>query len=407
MKADIKVAVIGGGAAGFFTALSVKEHNPSAKITLFEKTTKVLTKVKISGGGRCNITNAVTDLEILCGAYPRGGKQLRNSFFKFDTTDTQQWFESRGVSLKTEIDGKVFPVSNNSQSIIDCLMNQAKKSEIVIEYNSAIKSLVKKDLQWLLYIQNKIQPQIFDYVVVASGGSPKRKGFEWLLNLGHSISPPVPSLFTFNMPNESITQMMGVTIEQAKIKIKGTSIETKGPLLITHWGMSGPAILKASALGARILNDLDYTFEIEINWVMERNTEVLFLKLQEFADQYPQKTLLKKKGFLLPNRLWQYLIKKSGIPLDKKWCELGKKKIRHLVELLSSDTYSVVGKTTFKEEFVTCGGIKLKNVDLKTMQSKNCPNLYFAGEVLDIDAITGGFNFQAAWTTGFIAGKLE
>jgi len=407
MKADIKVAVIGGGAAGFFTALSVKEHNPSAKITLFEKTTKVLTKVKISGGGRCNITNAVTDLEILCGAYPRGGKQLRNSFFKFDTTDTQQWFESRGVSLKTEIDGKVFPVSNNSQSIIDCLMNQAKKSEIVIEYNSAIKSLVKKDLQWLLYIQNKIQPQIFDYVVVASGGSPKRKGFEWLLNLGHSISPPVPSLFTFNMPNESITQMMGVTIEQAKIKIKGTSIETKGPLLITHWGMSGPAILKASALGARILNDLDYTFEIEINWVMERNTEVLFLKLQEFADQYPQKTLLKKKGFLLPNRLWQYLIKKSGIPLDKKWCELGKKKIRHLVELLSSDTYSVVGKTTFKEEFVTCGGIKLKNVDLKTMQSKSCPNLYFAGEVLDIDAITGGFNFQAAWTTGFIAGKLE
>ena len=406
MKADIKVAVIGGGAAGFFTALSVKEHNPSAKITLFEKTTKVLTKVKISGGGRCNVTNAVTDLEILCRAYPRGGKQLRNSFFKFDTTDTQKWFESRGVSLKTEIDGKVFPVSNNSQSIIDCLMNQAKKSEIVIEYNSAIKSLVKKDLQWLLYIQNKIQPQIFDYVVVASGGSPKRKGFEWLLNLGHSISPPVPSLFTFNMPNESITQMMGVTIEQAKIKIKGTSIETKGPLLITHWGMSGPAILKASALGARILNDLDYTFEIEINWVMERNTEVLFLKLQEFADQYPQKTLLKKKGFLLPNRLWQYLIKKSGIPLDKKWCELGKKKIRHLVELLSSDTYSVVGKTTFKEEFVTCGGIKLKNVDLKTMQSKSCPNLYFAGEVLDIDAITGGFNFQAAWTTGFIAGKL-
>ncbi len=406
MKADIKVAVIGGGAAGFFTALSVKEHNPSAKITLFEKTTKVLTKVKISGGGRCNVTNAVTDLEILCGAYPRGGKQLRNSFFKFDTTDTQKWFESRGVSLKTEIDGKVFPVSNNSQSIIDCLINQAKKSEVVIEYNSAIKSLVKKNLQWLLHIQNKIQPQIFDYVVVASGGSPKRKGFEWLLNLGHSISTPVPSLFTFNMPHESITQMMGVTIEQAQIKIKGTSIETKGPLLITHWGMSGPAILKASALGARILNDLNYTFEIEINWVMERNTEVLFLKLQEFADQYPQKTLLKKKGFLLPNRLWQYLIKKSGIPLDKKWCELGKKKIRHLVELLSSDTYSVVGKTTFKEEFVTCGGIKLKNIDLKTMQSKSCPNLYFAGEVLDIDAITGGFNFQAAWTTGFIAGKL-
>jgi len=406
MKADIKVAVIGGGAAGFFTALSVKEHNPSAKITLFEKTTKVLTKVKISGGGRCNVTNAVTDLEILCGAYPRGGKQLRNSFFKFDTTDTQKWFESRGVSLKTEIDGKVFPVSNNSQSIIDCLINQAKKSEVVIEYNSAIKSLVKKNLQWLLHIQNKIQPQIFDYVVVASGGSPKRKGFEWLLNLGHSISTPVPSLFTFNMPHESITQMMGVTIEQAQIKIKGTSIETKGPLLITHWGMSGPAILKASALGARILNDLNYTFEIEINWVMERNTELLFLKLQEFADQYPQKTLLKKKGFLLPNRLWQYLIKKSGIPLDKKWCELGKKKIRHLVELLSSDTYSVVGKTTFKEEFVTCGGIKLKNIDLKTMQSKSCPNLYFAGEVLDIDAITGGFNFQAAWTTGFIAGKL-
>ena len=407
MKADIKVAVIGGGAAGFFTALSVKEHNPSAKITLFEKTTKVLTKVKISGGGRCNVTNAVTDLETLCAAYPRGGKQLRNSFFKFDTSDTQKWFENRGVSLKTEIDGKVFPVSNNSQSIIDCLINQAKKSEVVIKYNSAIKHLGKKDLKWLLYIQNKTQPQIFDSVVVASGGSPKMKGFEWLLNLGHSISPPVPSLFTFNIPQESITQMMGVAVEQVQIKIKGSSIETKGSLLITHWGMSGPAILKASALGARILNDLDYTFEIEINWVMERNTEVLFQKLQEFADQHPQKTLLKQKRFPLPNRLWQYLIEKSGIPLDKKWGELGKKKIRHLVELLSNDTYSVIGKTTFKEEFVTCGGVKLKDVNLKTMESKSCPNLYFAGEVLDIDAITGGFNFQAAWTTGFIAGKLD
>ena len=406
MRKINNVAVLGGGAAGFFAALSVKKHHPQAKVILYEKTTKVLAKVKISGGGRCNVTNSDSNIDTLCMAYPRGGKQLRNLFYRFNTTDTQEWFRSRGVPLKSEADGRVFPVSNQSQSIINCLMQEAEQLGVEIKYQSAVSSLTKQSNIWRIHFLNKTQEEEFESVIIATGGSPKLQGFQWLKDLGHSIINPIPSLFTFNIPGDSITQLMGVAVEDAKVKIKGYNIETSGALLITHWGMSGPAILKASAFGAPALAECQYNFEIQVNWLGERNTEILFNQLQICALEHPQKAVSKQKAFPLPQRLWQYLVNKKGIEVDKKWIDLGKKKRRQLLELLVNDVYSISGKTTFKEEFVTCGGVGLKSIHLKTLESKSHTGLYFAGEVLNIDAITGGYNFQAAWSTGFIAGQM-
>ena len=406
MKKINNVAVLGGGAAGFFAALSVKKHHPQAKVILYEKTTKVLGKVKISGGGRCNVTNSDSDIDTLCMAYPRGGKQLRNLFYRFNTTDTQEWFRSRGVPLKSEADGRVFPVSNQSQSIINCLMQEAEQLGVEIKYQAVVNSLTKQSNIWRIHFLNETQEEEFDSVIIATGGSPKLQGFQWLKDLGHSIIKPLPSLFTFNIPGDSITQLMGVAVEDAKVKIKGYNIETSGALLITHWGMSGPAILKASAFGAPALAECQYNFEIQVNWLGERNTEILFNQLQICALEHPQKAVSKQKAFPLPQRLWQYLVNKKGIEADKKWIDLGKKKGRQLLELLANDVYSISGKTTFKEEFVTCGGVGLESIHLKTLESKSHTGLYFAGEVLNIDAITGGYNFQAAWSTGFIAGQM-
>ena len=406
MRKINNVAVLGGGAAGFFAALSVKKHHPQAKVILYEKTTKVLAKVKISGGGRCNVTNSDSNIDTLYMAYPRGGKQLRNLFHRFNTSDTQEWFRSRGVPLKSEADGRVFPVSNQSQSIINCLMQEAEQLGVEIKYQSAVSSLTKQSNIWRIHFLNKTQEEEFESVIIATGGSPKLQGFQWLKDLGHSIINPIPSLFTFNIPGDSITQLMGVAVEDAKVKIKGYNIETSGALLITHWGMSGPAILKASAFGAPALAECQYNFEIQVNWLGERNTEILFNQLQICALEHPQKAVSKQKAFPLPQRLWQYLVNKKGIEVDKKWIDLGKKKRRQLLELLVNDVYSISGKTTFKEEFVTCGGVGLESIHLKTLESKSQTGIYFAGEVLNIDAITGGYNFQAAWSTGFIAGQM-
>jgi predicted Rossmann fold flavoprotein len=404
--ASKKVAVIGGGAAGFFAALSVKEHHPNHEVTLFEKTSKILSKVKISGGGRCNVTHNCSDISRLCEAYPRGGKKLRSLFHQFNTTDTIEWFESRGVPLKTEKDGRMFPVSDESQSIIDCLVSETRRLKIDLELEQSVERIQQEDKYWKLEFKNS-PSQSFDSIIIATGGSPKIKGFEWLQNLGHSIAAPVPSLFTFNMPSEPIKSLMGLSVENAGVKILNSKIKTQGPLLITHWGMSGPAILKASAFGAKELSQCDYVFDIQINWVDETNTDKIFDHLQHSNQQHPKKEIGYQKIFPLPNRLWGYLIDKAGISSDKKWNEVGKKKLRILANLLAQDQYAVSGKTTFKEEFVTCGGVALNEINLKTMQSKKAANLYFAGEVLDVDAITGGFNFQAAWSGGFIAGKLN
>lgn len=403
----MRIAVIGGGAAGFFAAISAKENHPNSHVTIFEKSQKVLSKVKVSGGGRCNVTNGTTSISELAKGYPRGEKQLKKVFPVFNTTHTRVWFESRGVELYTQDDNRVFPKSNNSQTIIDCLFRETKRLGIEVELGVGMSSIESVNDQLELKIQGETKSRTFDKVIVATGGSPNRKGFDWLEQLGHKIEEPVPSLFTFNMPTETIKELMGVVEENALVGIQGTKLKSQGPLLITHWGMSGPAILKLSAFGARILNGMNYNFKIQVNWAGEVNNEVVANQLLEIAETNPNKLMQNVKPFGLPERLWLFLLERSDIPPTKKWNELGKKDSNKLVNTLTNDEYKVSGKTTFKEEFVTCGGISLESVNFNTMESRVVPNLYFAGEVLNIDGITGGYNFQAAWTTGFLAGKLE
>jgi predicted Rossmann fold flavoprotein len=403
----MKVAIIGGGAAGFFAAIAAKENYPDANVVIFEKSQKLLAKVKVSGGGRCNVTNGCTSVPKLCEAYLRGGKSLKKPFSLFNTKHAMEWFESRGVPLVIQDDGCVFPESQASQSIINCFLQEAKKLEIQIEKECGIKALQPiNDQIELHFLSENRKPETFDKVIVATGGSPKRSGLDWLEALGHQIENPVPSLFTFQMPDENITRLMGIVIENTLVNIQGTKLKATGPLLITHWGMSGPAILKLSSYGARLLSEMAYHFKIQVNWVNEPNSEIVMYYLSEIVREHGQKQIANFRPYNLPERLWNFLVEKSDLPATKRWDELGKKGLNKLVTVLTNDVYIVKGKSTFKEEFVTCGGVSLQRVDLNTMQSKVVKNLYFAGEILDIDAITGGFNLQAAWTTGFIAGKL-
>ncbi len=403
----MNIAVIGGGAAGFFAAIATKENYPNSQVVIFEKSQKLLAKVKVSGGGRCNVTNACPSVAELSKSYPRGGKKLKNAFQIFNNKHTMKWFESRGVPLMIQDNHYVFPQSQKSQTIVDCLLRESEKLKIRIEVGMAVKSLSRVENQIVLeFLKENHHQETFDKVIVTTGGSPKRSGFEWLEQLNHKIEDPVPSLFTFNMPHESITQLMGVAVENTLIKIQGTKLSANGALLITHWGMSGPAVLKLSAFGARILNDIRYNFKVQVNWTNEPNHGLVSEQLQHITLEHANKILANIKPFSLSERLWLFLLKKSDLSNKKKWGELGKKGLNKLVNVLTNDVYEVMGKTTFKEEFVTCGGVSLNSIDINTMQSKICENLYFAGEVMDIDAITGGFNFQAAWTTGYIAGKL-
>ncbi len=404
----MKIAIIGGGAAGFFSAITAKERYPKARVVIFEKSQELLAKVKISGGGRCNLSNGITSISELIKAYPRGGKKLKKAFQVFNTKHAFEWFESRGVPLIIQDDLCVFPQSQDSQSIIDCFLKETKRLKIEIKTNSGIKALKPKDEQIELHFSKEgSNSQTFDKVIVSTGGSPQRKGLDWLEALGHKIEEPVPSLFTFNMPFEPITKLMGIVVENALVNIQGTKLRADGSLLITHWGMSGPAILKLSSFGARILSEMNYNFKVQVNWVNEANNEIVVEQLNNIANKHSNKILSNYRPFSLPDRLWLFLLEKIEIPANKKWGELGKKGLNKLTNILSNDIYTVIGKATFREEFVTCGGISLDSIDIKTMQSKICKNLYFAGEVLDIDAITGGFNLQAAWTTGFIAGELK
>ncbi len=401
----MKVAVIGGGAAGFFAAINVKENYPEAEVVIYEKSTKVLSKVKVSGGGRCNVTNGVDSIKELAQAYPRGEQKLKKIFGIFSNKDAYKWFENRGVELLIQPDNCVFPKSQNSQSIIDCLMDAVKQFNITIHYKKAVQKLKqKKDKIELVFDKEN---KIFDKVIVATGGSPKKQGLAWLEKLGHQIENPVPSLFTFNMPKETITSLMGIVVEKALVNIQGTKLKSDGPLLITHWGMSGPAILKLSAFGARILSDLDYNFKVQVNWINTVNNEFVRNELLQIIDDNQNKQLSSIKPYKLQTRLWYYLLDRIELPLDRKWKEIGKKGVNKLITILTNDVYQVNGKTTFKEEFVTCGGVSLNDINFKTMESKVVKNLYFTGEVLDIDGITGGYNFQAAWTTAFIASKLN
>ncbi len=404
----MEVAIIGGGAAGYFSALSVKENHPDADVTIFEKTRHPLAKVRISGGGRCNVTNGNKSISTVAKGYPRGRAFMKRALKVFNTTDTMTWFESKDVPLFTQEDTRVFPVSQDSESIVDCLLGQAESRGIVCEFWSAIESITPKDRRLELnFSRLDLAPRSFDKVIVASGGSPTSRGLKWLEQLGHKIVEPVPSLFTFNMPDESIVDLTGVAIDPVLVSIPGTSLKERGPLLITHWGFSGPAILKLSAFGARFFHDTEYSFNVRVNWLDQTNHESVLNQLIGVTAEHARKRLPNIRPFGLPERLWRYLLAKGGFSETKKWGELGSKGLNKLAAVLTNDSYSVSGKTGFKDEFVTCGGISLDDIDGKSMESKVCENLYFAGEIMDIDGITGGFNFQAAWTTGYIAGKLE
>jgi predicted Rossmann fold flavoprotein len=398
-----KIAVIGGGAAGFFAAISAKANHPKDEVVIYEKSSKVLAKVKISGGGRCNVTHACIDNKELASKYPRGENYLRKTFEQFNAKDTIEWFKKRGILMKTYPDGCIFPQSNDSQTIIDCFLNEANQLGIKVFMNTSIQKVERSEKGFKLFTPESNFKA--DKVIITAGGQPKKSNMTWLEELGHTIIDPVPSLFTFNMPKNPICELMGNVVEKATVKVEGTKLMGKGPLLVTHWGMSGPAILLLSAWGARILNEKNYHFAILVNWLNELKEHELRLQIEEVSSVHGGKMLGNINPFPLTNRLWLFLLAKSEINPEVRWKDLGKKNINKLVNTLLNDRYEVSGKTTFKEEFVTAGGVSLTEIDFKSMESKILPGLHFAGEILDIDGITGGFNFQAAWTTGFIAGR--
>jgi predicted Rossmann fold flavoprotein len=401
-------AVIGGGAAGFFGAIACARQNPGLKVYLIEKTKKLLAKVSISGGGRCNVTHACFSPPALVRHYPRGEKQLRGPFELFGAKETVDWFESRHVRLKAEEDGRMFPVTDNSQTIVDCLLQEARQAGVTILTGTGVESVqVRKETSsptFLLRLQDGEELAV-DRVLISTGGNPKLESYNWLLALGHTVVPPVPSLFTFNVPHSPLRDLPGIAVPRARVKIVGQKLEQEGPLLITHWGFSGPAVLKLSAWGARLLHALQYYFQILINWVPDLTEETLRQELYTLRKEQARKTVRSHALFGLPLRLWKTLVQLADIPEETRWADLPAKNQNKLMENLIRCPFEVRGKTTFKEEFVTCGGIPLAEVDLRTMESKVQPGLYFAGEVLDMDGITGGFNFQAAWTTGYLAGK--
>ncbi len=400
----MQVAVIGGGAAGFFAALNIHQFHPDAKVSIFEKTGKLLSKVKVSGGGRCNVTTDKTNPKELVNYYPRGKKELISPFFEFNPTHTEEWFKAKGIDLKTETDGRVFPKSNSSQTIIDCFLNEAKKLNIDIQLHHQVQKIIPKNEQLQIDFTNG-KSMKFDKVIVAMGGHHKEEFYNIFKELGHTIISPIPSLFTFNLPNNPIVELMGISIENAIVTIPKTKQESTGPLLITHWGMSGPAVLKLSAICAKELFASNYQFSYKVNWLSQSFNQILE-QLQQLKKESPKKQLVNLNQFGLPNRLWEFLLKKANINAQKNAAELSTKEIEQLAATLTKDEYQANGKTTFKEEFVTAGGIDLKEIDFKTMQSKKVKNLYFAGEVLNIDGLTGGFNFQACWTGGYIAAQL-
>ncbi len=396
--------VIGGGAAGYFAAVNLKRLCPEDKVTILEKGNKVLSKVRISGGGRCNVTHACFENGLLVQHYPRGSKALRGAFSRFSVADTIAWYEERGVKLKTEPDGRMFPETDDSSTIINCLMNEADKFGVELKLGADVKKIIPAESGFSLEM-NGGGTLHADKLLIATGGSPKLESYNWMKELGHQISFPVPSLFTFNTPQSPLTKLMGLSVPDAQVKIEGLPLVSNGPLLITHWGFSGPSILRLSALAARELQERNYIFDIRISWTGTKKEEEIRLRFSEVRMIWNTRQIAVHPLFDLPKRLWEYLVEQAGIEPEMKWADLPKKNMNKLINSLLHDTYTVKGKTTFKEEFVTCGGIALEDVDFRTMESRKCKNLYFAGEMLDIDGITGGFNFQSAWTTGWIAAQ--
>lgn len=397
MNQNFDIIIVGGGAAGFFTAINIVEKNPKLKVAILERGSEVLSKVRISGGGRCNVTHACFEPNELVKFYPRGEKELRGPFHQFCSGDTVEWFNNHGVELKIEDDGRMFPVSNSSQTIIDCFLEATQKLGITVLTGQSVQSIFKKDFIWKIETQN--ENYITEKLILATGSNPKI--WEMLQTFGHAIVTPVPSLFTFNIKDSRIKELPGVSA-QVSVKVKDTKLTATGPLLITHWGMSGPAILKLSAWGARILSEKNYQFTIFVNWLNDIDTGDAEKILKDLKQEHAKKAVSKKSPFDFPNRLWESLVLASNISEETKWADLSKIQLQNLANQLTNSSFQVKGKSTFKEEFVTAGGIDLKEINFKTMQSKLHENLYFAGEILNIDAVTGGFNFQNAWTSGFI-----
>lgn len=403
-----KLIVIGGGAAGFFCAINAAEQNPNLEIILVEKTGKLLTKVSISGGGRCNVTHSCFSIAEMIKKYPRGEKFLKQAFHLFFTKDTIEWFEKKNVILKTESDGRMFPITDSSETIINCLMQAANKNYITILMNREIVKIEKNNLsggkKFQLSTKNGEVLQA-DFVCLACGGFPKSMQYQWLSDLGHSFENPVPSLFTFNIPKNSISELMGISVENAIVKINGTKFSQQGPLLITHWGFSGPAVLKLSSFAARYLAQNNYDFSISINWVGNYHENSILEKLKLVRHEMAAKKIANRNPFGLPQRLWEYHLQQCAINVEIRWADLPAKQQNQLAKQLTAQQFSVKGKTTFKDEFVTAGGIQLNEINAHTMQSKIVSHLFFAGEILNVDGITGGFNFQNAWTTGWIAAR--
>jgi hypothetical protein len=397
-----RVAIIGGGAGGFFTAINTAVKNPDYEITIFEKGRNVLGKVKVSGGGRCNVTHACFEPKELVKFYPRGRKELLGPFHTFMTGDTMEWFESRNVPLKIESDNRVFPTSDDSQSIINCLMDEVSRLGVKVQTERTVKSFEPTDSGWVVSFVEEFET--FDVLVVASGGNSSDIWTQ-LKTLGYNIAPAKPSLFTFNTKDTRLRDLSGLSVPNAAVKVLGSKLTESGPLLVTHWGVSGPAILKLSAIGASYLFDKDYQFEIMIDWSNDVSRDEIQESFASLRQMHPKKTIIKTALFGLPKRLWESLVLHSDIPDNKIWAELSSKAQNKLVENIKAGIFKIAGKSTNKEEFVTCGGVELNQINFTKFESKLHPDLYFVGEVLNIDALTGGFNFQAAWTGGYIAAQ--
>jgi hypothetical protein len=402
--ASKKVVIIGGGAAGFFCAIQIAEQHPDWDIRILEKSSKILSKVKVSGGGRCNVTHACPDVEKLLQKYPRGQRFLKKSFYQFATQQTIEWFAKNGVKLHTEKDGRMFPMTNDSETIIQCLMQKVNQYKIQVCMNHDVTGVKKSNTIFEITLGNG-QTMQADAVCMATGGMLKSNTFPWLLQMGHSIIDPVPSLFTFNVVEKNITTLMGVAVENATIQWKGTKWMERGPLLITHWGISGPAAIKLSAWCAREMAEANYEGAILINWTPEYNEQTLKMEWLNFRQDYGKREMGSKNPFDLPQRLWHYFLQASQIDLKTKWADLKNTSQQQLIQHLTRTTLNIKGKTTFKEEFVTCGGVDLNDIDSLTMESKMVAQLHFAGEMMDVDGITGGFNFQHAWTSGWLAAQ--
>ncbi|MCB0494232.1 MAG: NAD(P)/FAD-dependent oxidoreductase [Cyclobacteriaceae bacterium] len=401
---EFDLIVIGGGAAGFFGAINAAITNPNLSILILEKTNKLLSKVRVSGGGRCNVTHHCFEPTPLSKHYPRGQQELKKLFRFFQAKDVVAWFDQRGVKLKTEEDGRMFPITNQSETIIDCFLSEAYRLNIKIEKNAEVINVKSENTGFSVLDSNQRKYQS-KKILIANGGMPKRSAYQWIVELGHSLVDPIPSLFTFNDSLKKFKDLMGVSVENATVQIAGTKFKESGPVLITHWGLSGPAVIKLSSWAAEYLFQKNYEFVALVNWTGQYSEDDVRDSLNTYRLEHPKQKIVGHALYGLPNRLWVRLCLLSEIDELKIWGEIPKKNLNRLIENLVRCEFRIKGKTTFKEEFVTCGGVSLNEINLNTMESKIVPGVYFAGEVLDIDGETGGFNFQSAWTTAFVAAR--